>query len=88
MVLMHPSTVLTYKPTWVLYHDFVCTGKNYIRTLSKLNPEWLFTMSEKFYGNIEKDFKGNMKKHLLKTIKEINSKEENEEEEEKGKNKK
>ena len=29
---MHPSTALGEKPEWVLYHEFVMTNKNYIRT--------------------------------------------------------
>ena len=65
MVLMHPSTVLGYKPSWVLYHDFVCTGQNYIRTISKIKPEWLFELAPEFY-NVDEFPKGSVKRALIK----------------------
>lgn len=76
MVLMHPSTVLSYKPSWVLYHDFVCTGKNYIRTLSKINPEWLFEVAPYFY-NVAEFPSGRIKRELTKILSKINSEDEN-----------
>jgi pre-mRNA-splicing factor ATP-dependent RNA helicase DHX15/PRP43 len=42
VVLLHPSTAIDHKPQWLLYHDFVLTKKNYIRTTSEIEPEWLF----------------------------------------------
>jgi pre-mRNA-splicing factor ATP-dependent RNA helicase DHX15/PRP43 len=41
MVLMHPSSSMQRKPTFVLYQDFVLTKKNYIRTILEIQPEWL-----------------------------------------------
>ena len=29
------------KPKWVLYIEFVLTSKNYIRTVSEIDPKWL-----------------------------------------------
>lgn len=40
-VLLHPSTVLAHDAEWVLYHEFVLTTKNYIRTVTAVKPEWL-----------------------------------------------
>jgi len=45
IVLIHPSSVLDEKPIWVLYHEFVLTNQNYIRTVTKLNGKWLLEMN-------------------------------------------
>lgn len=75
MVLMHPSCSLSYKPNWVLYHDFVCTGKNYIRTLSKIQPEYLLEVAPKYYDINE--FSGRMKKELVKAAMKLYENDEN-----------
>jgi pre-mRNA-splicing factor ATP-dependent RNA helicase DHX15/PRP43 len=49
IVLLHPSTVLDHKPEWVLYDEFVLTKKNYIRTVTTLEPEWLVEYAESYY---------------------------------------
>ena len=40
-VLIHPSTVLRTEFDWVVYHEFVLTSKQYIRTCTGVRPEWL-----------------------------------------------
>lgn len=40
-VLIHPSTSLDRESEWVLYNEFIFTEENYIRTLTKIEPEWL-----------------------------------------------
>lgn len=40
VVQLHPSTCLDHKPQWVLYHEFVLTSKNYIRTCTDIRPDW------------------------------------------------
>jgi len=40
VVQLHPSTCLDHKPEWVLYHEFVLTTKNYIRTCSDIKADW------------------------------------------------
>lgn len=49
IVLLHPSTVLDHKPEWVLYDEFVLTKKNYIRTVTAIEPEWLVDFAENYY---------------------------------------
>ncbi len=39
---MHPGTCLKFKPNWVVYADMQHTSKNFIRTVTKINPEWLW----------------------------------------------
>lgn len=41
---MHPSSFLKHKTKWVMYIEFVLTSKNYIRTLSEIDPEWLIIL--------------------------------------------
>lgn len=48
-VLLHPSTVLAHEAEWVLYHEFVLTTKNYIRTVTAVKPEWLLVSSIQQY---------------------------------------
>ena len=40
VVQLHPSTCLDHKPEWVLYHEFVLTTKNYIRTCTDIKADW------------------------------------------------
>ena len=40
-VLLHPSASLQTDSEWVVYHEFVLTKKNYIRTVTSVKPEWL-----------------------------------------------
>ena len=52
MVLLHPSTAIDHKPTWVMYHDFVLTKKNYIRTNTEVDPTMFWEACE-LYFNLE-----------------------------------
>lgn len=45
VVYLHPSTCLDHKPEWVLYHEFVLTSKNYIRTVTDVKGEWLIDLA-------------------------------------------
>jgi HrpA-like RNA helicase len=49
IVSLHPSTVLSHKPEWVIYNEFVLTSKNYIRTVTDVRPEWLLTIAPQYY---------------------------------------
>lgn len=48
-VLIHPSTVLAQDSDWVIYHEFVLTTKNYIRTVTTIKPEWLLELAPAYY---------------------------------------
>lgn len=52
-VLIHPLTVLDvtnkHKGEWVLYHEFVLTSKNYIRTVTQIEPLWLVELAPKYF---------------------------------------
>jgi pre-mRNA-splicing factor ATP-dependent RNA helicase DHX15/PRP43 len=49
VVSLHPSTVLDVKPEWVLYHEFVLTNKNYIRTVTSVRGEWLVELAPHYF---------------------------------------
>jgi pre-mRNA-splicing factor ATP-dependent RNA helicase DHX15/PRP43 len=48
-VLIHPSSVLAQDREWVIYHEFVLTTKNYIRTVTAIRPEWLLELAPAYY---------------------------------------
>lgn len=62
-VLIHPSSVLTFENEWVIYNEFVLTSKNYIRTVTNINPRWLFELAPKYY-NLEHFANGDAKMSL------------------------
>lgn len=39
VVNLHPSTVIERKPEWVLYHEFVLTTRNFIRTVTVIQVQ-------------------------------------------------
>jgi pre-mRNA-splicing factor ATP-dependent RNA helicase DHX15/PRP43 len=49
VVELHPSRSLDHKPEWVLYQDFVLTSKNYIRTCTEINVDWLLQIAPQYY---------------------------------------
>lgn len=48
-VMLHPSCCLSAKPAWVLYNEFVLTTKNYVRTCTVVEPEWLLELAPEYY---------------------------------------
>jgi len=49
MVSIHPSTCLDHKPEWALYHEFVLTTQNYIRTVTNISGLWLCEIAPHYY---------------------------------------
>jgi len=49
VVALHPSTILTHKPEWALYNEFVLTSKNFIRTVTQVRGEWLMEIAPQYY---------------------------------------
>lgn len=49
MVALHPSAALDKTPDWVLYHEFVLTSKNFIRTVTAVRGEWLVEIAPHYY---------------------------------------
>ena len=49
VVVIHPSSVLTYRPNFVLYHELVLTKKNYMRTVMDIKPAWFFEIAPDYF---------------------------------------
>jgi pre-mRNA-splicing factor ATP-dependent RNA helicase DHX15/PRP43 len=49
VVALHPSCGITTRPKWVLYNEFVLTTKNYIRTVTEIEGEWLIEIAPNYY---------------------------------------
>lgn len=62
-VMIHPSTVVSNPGEWVIYNEFVLTSKNYIRTVTTVQPEWLIEIAPKYY-NLDHFAKGDVRLSL------------------------
>ncbi|KAK0564775.1 DEAH-box ATP-dependent RNA helicase prp43 [Tilletia horrida] len=63
-VSLHPSTTLESYPDFVLYHEFVLTTRNYIRTVMEVKAEWLVELAPVYF--VAKEFPdGEMKRKLF-----------------------
>ena len=49
VVLLHPSHGLSRKPEFVVYNELVLTTKNYIRTVTAVQGEWLLEYAPDYY---------------------------------------
>jgi pre-mRNA-splicing factor ATP-dependent RNA helicase DHX15/PRP43 len=49
VVQLHPSTCLPTKPQWVLFHEFVQTSKNFVRTCTSIDGDWLVELAPHYY---------------------------------------
>lgn len=49
LVYIHPSSVVNNRPEWVLYEEFALTTKNYIRTVTATNVDWLVELAPHYY---------------------------------------
>ena len=50
VVKLYPSSVLKDKPDWVMYHEFVLTTANYMRTVTTVDGEWLMDLAPQYYN--------------------------------------
>jgi len=48
-VAIHPSSAIDHKPQFCLYHEFVLTTKNYIRTVTDVRGEWLLEIAPEYF---------------------------------------
>jgi len=49
VVYLHPGSVISDKPQWVLFEEFALTSKNYIRTVTTTRGEWLVEMAPHYF---------------------------------------
>ena len=50
VVALHPSSILSHKPDWVLYNDLVLTKKNYLRMCIAIEGEWLLEIAPDYFN--------------------------------------
>ena len=77
VVQLHPSSVLSYNPKWVLYDAFVLTSKNYIRTVTNVKVEWLLEIAPQYY-DLENFPKGEARDELTQVLRRMVEKEKRE----------
>jgi pre-mRNA-splicing factor ATP-dependent RNA helicase DHX15/PRP43 len=76
-VLLHPSSVITYKPEWVMYTEFVLTNKKYIRTVTAIDGSWIRDIETDYFRN--GSFTADANKKLHKVLPPLAEEEEEEE---------
>ncbi len=81
-VFIHPSSYLhgSRKATWVLFHEFVLTSKNYIRTVTEIKPEYLLQVAPHYF-DLDKMTGYAYKRDLLKVQKDLETQKEMKDEE-------
>ena len=81
-VFIHPSSYLhgSRKATWVLFHEFVLTSKNYIRTVTEIKPEYLLQVAPHYF-DLENMTGYAYKRDLMKVKSELEKQNELKEEE-------
>ena len=81
-VFIHPSSYLhgSRKATWVLFNEFVLTSKNYIRTVTEIQPEYLLQVAPHYF-DLDKMTGYAYKRDLIKVQKDLEMKKEMKEEE-------
>lgn len=70
LVKLHPSTLLSYAPNWILYNEFLLTSDNYVRTCCGIKGEWLLEIAPHYY-NLEKFPRSDAKVELIRLQEEI-----------------
>lgn len=68
LVAPHPSTTMDHAPPFLVYHEFVLTSRNFIRTITEVKPEWLLEFAPAYYdprtldGELQRIFEGIQKR--------------------------
>lgn len=69
--LLYPGTTMQRFPHWVVYLEFVVTSKNYLRTVTEVQGEWLQKQFPEIFDPENEDLKKDSKKALEKVKKGI-----------------
>ncbi|XP_023802338.1 putative pre-mRNA-splicing factor ATP-dependent RNA helicase DHX16, partial [Cyanistes caeruleus] len=49
-VFIHPNSALfSLQPRWVLYHELVCTSKEFMRQVMEIDSSWLLEVAPHYY---------------------------------------
>ena len=68
-VSIHHSSVVNNRPEWVIFDEFALTTKNYIRTVTVTNVDWLVELAPHYFDleNFPKcEAKGELEKAYIR----------------------
>jgi pre-mRNA-splicing factor ATP-dependent RNA helicase DHX15/PRP43 len=69
IVAPHPSTSMDHMPPFLIYHEFVLTTRNFIRTITEVKPEWLLDFAPAYYDPRQaKDLSGEVRRVMENLI--------------------
>jgi pre-mRNA-splicing factor ATP-dependent RNA helicase DHX15/PRP43 len=68
MAYIHPSSFLTHKPEWVMYHETMVTDRLYMRTVTAITPEMLIEVAPKFFHPERCQLTGNALRSLERAL--------------------
>ncbi|KDN43693.1 putative PRP43-involved in spliceosome disassembly [Tilletiaria anomala UBC 951] len=63
IVSPHPSSCLSHSPEYLLYHEFVLTTRNYVRTITDVRLEWLVEYAPAYYNTM--NMEGEIKRQIM-----------------------
>lgn len=49
LVAIHPGSVVNSRPEWVIFEEFALTTKNFIRTVTSTNVDWLVELAPHYF---------------------------------------
>jgi len=49
---VHPSSVLNRSPKWIIYNEYILTTRQYLRTVTEIEPDLLLQVEPKYFNNI------------------------------------
>lgn len=65
-VAPHPSTQMGHMPEYLLYHEFVLTTRNFIRTVTETNLEWLVEFAPAYFN--EENMEGEVGRQIAALV--------------------
>lgn len=70
---IHPSSSVKRTPKWIVWSDYIFTTQAFVRTISEIQPEWLFEASPSYFDTKNLP-EGQIKQELMATKKIMDSK--------------
>ena len=52
-VSSHPSNYVESQPEWLVYNEFVLTTKNWVRTVTKVEEDWIIESCPSYWSDID-----------------------------------
>eukprot|EP01061_Rhynchopus_euleeides_P002249 TRINITY_DN1172_c0_g1_i2.p1 TRINITY_DN1172_c0_g1~~TRINITY_DN1172_c0_g1_i2.p1 ORF type:complete len:722 (+),score=314.46 TRINITY_DN1172_c0_g1_i2:196-2361(+) len=65
----HPSNYVESTPEWLVYNEFVLTTKNWVRTVTRVEEDWIIDSCESYWTDMDEFNEGEVKRSLSRLIK-------------------